>query len=203
SEDRKEERRLVINPSAIPDQSTSPTSSTMSLNPPMNIRTLVGNCTSPAYLLRDNAGQCGIYFIFQDLLVRTECTYTLKFLLCDVKELLSPSCDEFLKVCENVLAEVFSTPFKVHSAKKFPGMTESIALSKAFASQGIKLTICKDFRYKKINNVNNDELLDQTNEFATLSTPNSIVKLDNQEDGEEPSDTDSLNKKIKQERYIV
>ncbi|CAG8619510.1 8996_t:CDS:2, partial [Cetraspora pellucida] len=111
--------------------------------------------------------------------------------------------DETLKVCGNVSAEVFSAPFKVYSAKKFPGMTESTALSKAFASQGIKLTIRKDFRYQRTNNANNDELPNQTNEFATPSTPNSIVKLDidNQEDdAEEPSDTDSFNEKIKQER---
>lgn len=43
-----------------------------------------------------------------------------------------------------VLAHTFSEPFQVYSAKKFPGVIESTALSKAFASQGIKIPIRKD-----------------------------------------------------------
>ncbi|CAG8577385.1 10883_t:CDS:2 [Dentiscutata erythropus] len=167
SEDRKEERSLVINPSSIPGQTTGPTSSIMSLNPPLCIRTLVGHCTSSAYLLRDHTGQRGIYFIFQDLSVRIEGTYTLKFSFCDVRGLLSPSYEGFTKLRGDVAAEVYSAPFRVYSAKKFPGMTESTALSKAFASQGIKLTIRKDFRYQRVNN---NDSLDQTNELATTST---------------------------------
>lgn len=43
-----------------------------------------------------------------------------------------------------VLASVFSEPFQVYSAKKFPGVIESTALSKCFAMQGIKIPIRKD-----------------------------------------------------------
>jgi hypothetical protein len=43
-----------------------------------------------------------------------------------------------------VLAYTFSDPFQVYSAKKFPGVIESTPLSKAFASQGIKIPIRKD-----------------------------------------------------------
>jgi hypothetical protein len=43
-----------------------------------------------------------------------------------------------------VLASVFSDPFQVFSAKKFPGVIESTALSKCFALQGIKIPIRKD-----------------------------------------------------------
>lgn len=43
-----------------------------------------------------------------------------------------------------VLASVFSDVFQVYSAKKFPGVIESTPLSKAFASQGIKIPIRKD-----------------------------------------------------------
>jgi hypothetical protein len=34
-----------------------------------------------------------------------------------------------------------SDPFQVFSAKKFPGMIESTALSKKFASQGIRIPV--------------------------------------------------------------
>ena len=40
-----------------------------------------------------------------------------------------------------VLATVMSEPFKVYSAKKFPGMIESTPLSKAFAGQGIRIPV--------------------------------------------------------------
>lgn len=43
-----------------------------------------------------------------------------------------------------VLASVFSEPFQVFSAKKFPGVIESTQLSKCFALQGIKIPIRKD-----------------------------------------------------------
>lgn len=43
-----------------------------------------------------------------------------------------------------VLASVFSQPFQVFSAKKFPGVIESTELSKTFAGQGIKIPIRKD-----------------------------------------------------------
>jgi len=43
-----------------------------------------------------------------------------------------------------VLASVFSQPFQVFSAKKFPGVIESTPLSRCFAGQGIKIPIRKD-----------------------------------------------------------
>lgn len=43
-----------------------------------------------------------------------------------------------------VLASCFSDVFTVYSAKKFPGVVESTALSKCFATQGIKIPIRKD-----------------------------------------------------------
>jgi hypothetical protein len=40
-----------------------------------------------------------------------------------------------------VLTTAMSDPFQVFSAKKFPGMIESTALSKKFASQGIRIPV--------------------------------------------------------------
>ena len=47
-----------------------------------------------------------------------------------------------------ILASCFSDPFSVFSAKKFPGVCESTALSKTFATQGIKIPIRKDANVK-------------------------------------------------------
>jgi len=43
-----------------------------------------------------------------------------------------------------ILSYIFSQPFQVYSAKKFPGVIESTPLSKKFAHQGIKIPIRKD-----------------------------------------------------------
>lgn len=48
-----------------------------------------------------------------------------------------------------VLAWSYSEPFQVYSAKKFPGVIESTPLSKAFATQGIKIPIRKEGRPEK------------------------------------------------------
>jgi hypothetical protein len=55
-----------------------------------------------------------------------------------------------------VLATVFSEPFQVFSAKKFPGVIESTTLSKCFALQGIKIPIRKD-GVKGTRGRNNDD----------------------------------------------
>ncbi|KAI0296982.1 velvet factor-domain-containing protein [Multifurca ochricompacta] len=44
---------------------------------------------------------------------------------------------------------IFSSPFYVYTAKKFPGMEESTALSCSLADQGIKIRIRKDIRQRK------------------------------------------------------
>jgi len=55
-----------------------------------------------------------------------------------------------------VLASIFSDVFQVYSAKKFPGVCESTALSKCFASQGIKIPIRKDNPNKSSNQDDDD-----------------------------------------------
>lgn len=56
-----------------------------------------------------------------------------------------------------VLATAFSEVFQVYSAKKFPGVCESTALSKCFVTQGIKIPIRKEGSNK---NNDDDDMLD-------------------------------------------
>jgi hypothetical protein len=147
SNNRKKERSLVISPSTIPTQSNQskvPSSTVMSWNSPMCTRNLMGSLTSSAYALVNDHGERGIYFVFQDLSVRTEGTFTLKFQFADVGQLIKRGGHQSQTRVE---AEVFSEPFTVYAAKKFPGMTESTDLSKVFAKQGIKIPIRKEGRY--------------------------------------------------------
>jgi len=80
----------------------------------------------------------------QDLSVRTEAVFRLKMSFFDVGAGSGDGGSKLSTGKRPVLATVFSEPFQVFSAKKFPGVIESTELSKCFAGQGIKIPIRKD-----------------------------------------------------------
>ena len=96
-------------------------------------RNLIGSLAVNAFKLNDDQGKLGLWFVLQDLSVRTEGEFRLRYSLVDVGSFRAP-----------VLATTDSDTFKVFSAKKFPGMIPSTPLSKVFAGQGIKIPIRKD-----------------------------------------------------------
>ncbi|KAG8981317.1 hypothetical protein FRB93_008741 [Tulasnella sp. JGI-2019a] len=103
-------------------------------------RYTTGSVVSSLYHLKDheNGGKDAGFFVFPDLSVRTEGSYRLKLSLFEV-------------VGANVYhcKSIFSRPFYVFTAKKFPGMEESTSLSCSLAEQGIKIRIRKDIRVRK------------------------------------------------------
>ena len=110
-------------------------------------RNLIGSLSGSAFKLVDEEKQTGLWFVFQDLSVRTEGWFRLKFSFFDLKDgglQPEPATTNALSKFAPMLACVYSKPFKVYSAKKFPGVIESTALSKIFAEQGIKIPIRKD-----------------------------------------------------------
>jgi hypothetical protein len=116
----------------------------------MFTRNLIGCLSASAFRLCDPDNKIGVWFILQDLSVRTEGIFRLKFSFANVGRAINDMNDPH-KVMEvinkgaaPILATVFSEPFQVFSAKKFPGVIESTALSKCFALQGIKIPIRKD-----------------------------------------------------------
>lgn len=125
SEDKQEERNVIS-------------------NPPKCTRVLMGSLVSSPSLLKNTKGEHGLYFAFPDLSIRTEGRYTLRFSLI---KLVNSDFQEDAK--SKIVTQVFSDPFTVYSAKKFPGMTESTELSKVFAKQGLKIPIRNDVRVKK------------------------------------------------------
>ena len=94
---------------------------------------MIGSLAVNAFKLNDDQGKLGLWFVLQDLSVRTEGNFRLKCSLVDVGSVKSP-----------VLATTDSDTFQVYSAKKFPGVIESTPLSKVFAKQGIRIPIRKD-----------------------------------------------------------
>ncbi|KAF8936978.1 velvet factor-domain-containing protein [Dissophora ornata] len=135
SADGKEVRNMI----ATPGQS----------DPPKLTRILMGSLVVSPIRLNNPEGVPGWYFSFPDLSIRTEGVYTLKFSLMRFGNF------DFLNSedghATTLVAEEVSEPFTVFSAKKFPGMTESTELSKAFAKQGLKIPIRNDLRARKVD----------------------------------------------------
>ncbi|BFZ59736.1 hypothetical protein YB2330_000752 [Saitoella coloradoensis] len=107
------------------------------------VKVLIGSLVSSPALLEDDHGVEGVYFAFPDLSIRTEGRYRLKFSLV---RLGTGDFDGSSR--STIVAEGVSDVFTVYSAKKFPGMTESTELTKAFARQGLKIPIRNDVRGK-------------------------------------------------------
>ena len=121
-------------------------------------RVLMGNLVSGPSVLDDEFGKEGLFFYFPDLSIRTEGRFRLRFTLLQIdfdessvdQELSSSSyAGESAMPSRQVLAECLSDEFTVYSAKKFPGMTESTNLTKAFARQGLKIPVRNETRGKK------------------------------------------------------
>jgi len=103
------------------------------------------------------------YFIFPDLSVRHEGKYRLSFALfenlAEVKD-LDPGDPEVIFDGNHFVshrAEVRSSPFTVFSAKKFPGLSESTALSRQVAEQGCRVRIRRDVRMRRRENKSSKE----------------------------------------------
>ncbi|KAG2233109.1 velvet factor-domain-containing protein [Thamnidium elegans] len=111
-------------------------------NSAIKMRNLVGSSVSSATKLYDLNGNLGIYFVFQDVSLRTEGCFRLKFSLVDVGSPYARSVNTSSN--SHVLKAIYTDPFTVFTAKKFPGVVQSTPLSKCFARQGIKIPIRKE-----------------------------------------------------------
>ncbi|KIJ22295.1 hypothetical protein M422DRAFT_115342, partial [Sphaerobolus stellatus SS14] len=106
-------------------------------------RTLVGPLCANAQRLQDEHRDPAIFFLFQDLSIRTEGTFRLRMRLMNIGEPPAPNgrSNSVGTGTMPVLAQAFSEPFTVYSAKRFPGVPDTTALSIAFGNQGQKLPL--------------------------------------------------------------
>jgi hypothetical protein len=87
-------------------------------------RTLVGPLSANACRLLDEHRKPGVFFLFQDLSIRTEGRFRLRLRLMNVGALPSPE-NGALQVHNDVspiLAQTYTQAFDVYSAKRFPGV---------------------------------------------------------------------------------
>ncbi|KXH63752.1 developmental regulator VelB [Colletotrichum salicis] len=113
----------------------------------MFTRNIIGSVSSSAFRLNDVDDQVGVWFIMQDLSVRTEGHFRLRFSFVNIAKppgVTNPNGSMVNQHKAPILAATFSDAFQVYSAKKFPGVCESTPLSKCFATQGIKIPIRKE-----------------------------------------------------------
>jgi len=106
-------------------------------------RTLVGPLCSNACKLLDEHRKPGIFFLFQDLSIRTEGTFRLRLRLMNVgaPPAPEPGAVRVHTDVSPVLAQTFTESFTVYSAKRFPGVPDTTALSIALGNQGQKLPL--------------------------------------------------------------
>ena len=123
------------------------------------------------------------YFIFSDLSVRHEGWFRLRFQLFEkVKIPVDADPDKPLLSEQDANSdkpntgmtnrmEVVSAPFQVYSAKKFPGLSESSALSKVVAEQGCRVRIRRDVRQRKRAATKDDAGDDDHASYGDASIP--------------------------------
>jgi len=101
-------------------------------------RRLMGTLVSSPFVGHDEAAKEGCFFCFPDLSCRTHGKYRLRFVLMR----LEPS-ELQPEGCTPIIAETMSDVFTVYTAKEFPGMRPSTALTKALKRQGCAISVKK------------------------------------------------------------
>ncbi|KAK7676886.1 hypothetical protein QCA50_020142 [Cerrena zonata] len=127
----------------VPPPDETPTSTIPPLPRHTYTRTLVGPLSANACRLLDEHRKPGIFFLFQDLSIRTEGTFRLRLRLMNIGAPPAPEPGALRVHVESspILAQTFTQPFIVYSAKRFPGVPDTTALSIALGSQGQKLPL--------------------------------------------------------------
>ena len=109
-------------------------------------RNFVGACVASANILKDESDRLGIFFVLQDLSVRTEGVYRIKLTLANLS---SPHDGQIRQGVSQALAEAYTEPFTVYTPRRFPGVIEPTALSKKFAAQGVKIPVRVDRKKRR------------------------------------------------------
>lgn len=108
-------------------------------------RNFVGASVASANILKDENDHLGIFFVLQDLSVRTEGVYRIKLMFVN----LAGSQGQIKMGVSEALAETYTEPFTVYTPRRFPGVIEPTALSKKFAAQGVKIPVRVDRKKRR------------------------------------------------------
>ncbi|KAJ2720270.1 hypothetical protein GGI07_004708 [Coemansia sp. Benny D115] len=104
---------------------------------------VLGSLASSAHHVRGLDDKRGCFFCFPDIRVRYPGRFRLRFTLIKLHTAEAESSEPI-----SVLKHAFSDPFIVYTAKDFPGVDESTALSKKLNLQGVGIPIRNKGRLK-------------------------------------------------------
>lgn len=98
----------------------------------------MGTLVASPFVGTDENDQRGCFFCFPDLSCRTHGRYRLRFVLMRI-EMSHARPGGYMPVLTSTLSDVFT----VYTAKNFPGMRASTALTKALKRQGCAISVKK------------------------------------------------------------
>lgn len=107
-----------------------------SFSHPAEVHNLLGPIHTNAARLLDDQERAGVFFVFQDLSIRTEGEFRLKIKLITVAAI---GAHEITHQETPILAETWTESFTVYPPKRFPGVPPTTPLSATFGRQGQKL----------------------------------------------------------------
>lgn len=104
-------------------------------DPDPDMNTLAGNTCTSGHVVKDDRGVHNMMFCLNDISVKKEGTYRLRFCLFK----LNTTTGEVEK-----LTSVCSEPFTTYSGRHFPGMSESTSMTRLLVDAGVRLRLRKE-----------------------------------------------------------
>lgn len=115
-------------------------------DPEPDLNSLTGNTCTSGHVVKDDRGVHNMMFCLNDISVKKEGSYRLKFCLFK----LNTTTGEV----EN-LTSICSMPFTTYSGRHFPGMSESTSMTRLLVDAGVRLRLRKESKAMSTKKKNN------------------------------------------------
>lgn len=115
-------------------------------DPEPDLNSLTGNTCTSGHVVKDDRGVHNMMFCLNDISVKKEGTYRLKFCLFKLNTTTGD--------VEN-LTSTCSQPFTTYSGRHFPGMTESTSMTRLLVDAGVRLRLRKESKAMSTKKKNN------------------------------------------------
>ncbi|KUI69826.1 hypothetical protein VM1G_05054 [Cytospora mali] len=115
-------------------------------DPEPDMNTLAGNTCTSGHVVKDDRGVHNMMFCLNDISVKKEGTYRLKFCLFKLNT-TTGDVEKLTSVC--------SHPFTTYSGRHFPGMSESTSMTRLLVDAGVRLRLRKESKAMSTKKKNN------------------------------------------------
>ncbi|KAF3761616.1 hypothetical protein M406DRAFT_74569 [Cryphonectria parasitica EP155] len=117
-----------------------------SSDPEPELNSLTGNTCTSGHVVKDDRGAHNMMFCLNDISVKKEGTYRLKFCLFKLNT-TSGDAEALTSIC--------SQPFTTYSGRHFPGMSESTSMTRLLVDAGVRLRLRKESKAMSTKKKNN------------------------------------------------